>query len=72
MSKFNYRWHRSRLKIPSVDRLPVDGIWKTVAEAAYFLAVSETTVRKQYLLRKLDAVRFGRIIYVNLDTWDKN
>jgi len=72
MSNFNYSWHRRRLKLPSVNKLPRRGSWKTVADAASSLGVSKMTVRRKYLLREIDAVVFGRIIYVNIDSWGKN
>lgn len=47
MSKFNYKYHRSRLKIEIVHSLI--GQWVSVSEAVELMCVSETTIRNRVL-----------------------
>lgn len=64
--RFNYTYWRSRLKIDIVSKLPVDGLWLTVSDAAIFLDISRTTVRYRYLSKQLSVITYKNVIHVNV------
>jgi len=73
MTGFNYRWHRSRLKIPEISILP-EGKWRTVGEAAFDLGVSEGIIRIWYLKKEIKACYlkgYKRIILVDISEKSK-
>ena len=65
MGKFNYRHYRSRLDLETVDKLP-EGVWKSVADAARYLGVDVSTVRRRYLKDGLPAVKYRKKVYVKI------
>jgi len=68
MRRFNYRWHRSRLKIPVFFVLPI-GEWRTVRNAALTLGVSESIIRVWYLKKEIKVCYSGakkRVILVDI------
>lgn len=67
---FNYRGKRIKFKTVVVDRLPRGSNWLPVSRAALFYRVSSQTVRCWYLGKKIKAVKYKGIFYVEINDRD--